>query len=427
MSPTRARRGTALGAWLTTLAAFVGPACGESPAWLAIASVGAVSDAAPEVDIPRFVPAGESVIPALLDLDLPILTTSVADRECTDLRLLVGDGERWHLMELAAAVTLRKLDAKVSAFGQLPYAITEPGRSEPAFDDTHEPASLAVTARVGSFEAGAQYRSVGKRLERLIGAPAALRDREGHEVWVAQRLGVLRFRLAESELTDNVDRNPALPRTTKDQSAITTELAVAEWPVFGVTLASGESARIRLTREGEDGTTPERHEFESVTGSVYYHGGPDWSVSASSTYSRSHHATRPDDGMAMTAQDVSLTLHPLGSLTVTPALSLSQERYARSALGIDTSMAALTVSYAPPATRWSASSFFSYTTTRATDASTDARSVSITGALTYALGRSFPGSTVSFETGYDRYVDVAVPDSASQAVSAFILLKLAAF
>lgn len=370
--------------------------------------------------------ADESIVPVLVNPDLRILTTSVADRESTDLRLLVGEGERWHLMELGATVTLRELDTKVSASGQVPYAIPEPAHAAPGVDDTHGPASLAVTTRVGGFEAGVQYRSVGKRLERLIGGPAALRDREGHEVWVAQRLGVLRFRLADSELTDNVDRNPALPRNTKDQSAITTELTVAEWPVFGVTLASGESARIRLTREGEDGT-PERHAFESVTGSAYYDGGPGWSVAASSTFSRSRHVVRPDDGMVMTAQDVSLTLHPLEPLTVTPTLSLAQERYARSVPGIDTSTAALTLSYAPSRSRWSASSFVSYTTTRATDASTDARSVSLAGALTYALGRWFPGSTVSFSAGYDRYVDAAVPQSASQAVSGFVLLKLAAF
>jgi hypothetical protein len=179
-------------------------------------------------------------------------------------------------------------------------------------------------------------------------------------------------------------------------------------------------------REGWDGT-PERHTFESVTGSAYYDGGPGWSVSASSTFSRSRHVVRPDDGMVMTAQDVSLTLHPFESLTVTPTLSLVQERYTQSGLGIDTSTAGCTLSYAPPRTPWSAWSFVSYTTTRATDASTDARSVSVSAALTYALGRWLPGSTVSFSTGYDRYVDAAVPESVAEGVSGFVFLKLVAF
>ena len=93
---------------------------------------------------------------------------------------------------------------------------------DPAFDGAHEPASLGVTGEIGGFEAGAHYRSVGKRLDRLIGAPAALKDREGHELWVAQRLGLLKLRLSDSQL-----------------SAVTAEVSVSEWPVLGLTLCVG--------------------------------------------------------------------------------------------------------------------------------------------------------------------------------------------
>jgi hypothetical protein len=417
-------RAAALGAWLTILAALAGPAWSEPPAWLAAVSSGTLLDPFPEARRP--VLAERLVIPALVDPDLPVITTSVTDREPTDLRLLVTESERWRLMEVGAAVILRPLDAKISASGQIPYVLADPVHEDADLDDTHEPASLGVTARVGGFEAGAQYRSVGKRLERLIRAPAAFRDREGREVWVAQRLGVLRLRLTDSELTDNVDRNPALPRTTKDQTALTAELAPAGWPVLGLTVASGDATRVRLTHDREE-SAPEQHEFESVTGSIYYYGGPAWSVTASSMLSRSRPVVRPGDDLAMAYHDLSVTLHPHEALTVTPMLGLGQERYEPSGLGVDTSTASVTLSYAPRASRWSTSSYVGYTTTRATDASTDARSVSVTGALTYALGRWLPGCTVSFEAGYDRYVDAAVPVRASQAVSGFVLLKLAAF
>jgi hypothetical protein len=417
-------RAAALGAWLTILAALVGPAWSEPPAWFAALSPGALVDPLPDARRPA--PADGLVIPALVDPDLPVITTSVADRETTDLRLLLTDRERWRLMEVGAAMTLRPLDARITASGQLPYVLRDPVHRDTDLDDAHEPASLGVTARVAGFEAGAQYRSVGKRLERLIRSPAAFRDREGHEVWVAQRFGVLKLRLADSELTDNVDRNPALPRTTRDQTALTAELAPAGWPVLGLTVASGDSTRVRLTHDREEGA-PERHAFESVTGAVYYYGGPAWSVSASSTLSRSRPVVRPGDDMALTYHDLSLTLHPHESLAVTPMLSLARERYEPSGLGRDTSTASVNLSYAPRASRWWVSSYASYTTTRASDASTDARSLSVTGAITYGLGRWMPGCSVSVETGYDRYVDAAVPVSASHAVSGFVLLKLAAF
>ena len=420
-----ARHAAVLAACLTTLAALATPAWSEPGPWFAIARVGAVVDSPPRAEYAGPAYADEPVMPAPAGPDLP-LTTSVADREPTDLRLLVTDGERWRLMEVGAAMTWHPLSATITAFGQLPYVVTEPGHVAPAFDDTHAPAALGVTGQAGGFEAGIQYRSVGKRLERLISAPAALKDREGHEVWVAQRLGVLRLRLADSRLTDNVDRNPALARTTKNQTAVTAELAMSEWPVLGLTFASGESARVRLTPGGRE-TAAEQREFDSVTGSAYYHGGPGWGVTASSTVSRARHLVRPDDDMTAMSQDLGLRLHPMESLTVNPALSLAQERYAWSDLAIDSSTAGLTLSYAPAASHWSVSSFVSYTATRASDGSTDGRSVSLSGALTCVLGRWLPGSTVSFEAGYDRYVDAAIPDSASGVVTGFVLLKLAAF
>ena len=405
---------------------------------LALARVGIVAKSAPGGGSPRppqaivqlnaleaLAVGAPASAPA--DPDLPTLTTSVADKEPRDLRLLLGDGERWRLMELGAAATWRPLGAKLTAFGQLPYVATGRPDAAPDFDADHEPASLGVKGEIGDFEAGAQYRSVGKRLDRLIGAPAALKDREGHEMWVAQRLGLLRLRLSDSELTDNVDRNPALPRTTKDQSAVTAEVSVSEWPVLGLTYAWGDSARIRLTPQRGD-ATPERHDFESVTGSAYYYGGPGWDVTASSTLSQSRPIVRPDGELVTTSQDLSLTLRLLDSVTAVPALSFGQERSTRSALRTDTGTAGLTLSYAPPATRWWASTFVSYTSTRTSDGSTDGRSVSLGGAVTYALGRLFPArSTLSFEAGYDRYADTAIPQSSSRAISGFVVLRIAGF
>ena len=429
------RRLTTLGALIITLAAGVGAASSEpsTPAGgrTLVSAVlrGEAPRPTPSIAIrpdERGVLVDEPVA-APVGPELPVLTTSATDREPTDLRLLVADAERWHLMEFETAATWRPLAAKLTAFGQLPYALPESPDRAPAFGETEEPAALGVKGEAGGFEAGAQYRSVGKRLERLVGAPTALRDREGHEVWVAQRLGLLKLRLADSELSDNVDRNPALPRTTRDQTAVTAELSPSAWPVLSLTYAAGEAARVRLTPQGGEGS-PERHQFESVTGSAYYYGGPGWDVTASSTLALSHHAARPQDDTTTLSQGVSLTLHLLDSVTVAPTLSLGLERSAPSDVRSDTSTAGLTLSYAPPAGRWFASTFVGYTSTRTSDGSTDARNVSLTGALSCALGRLLPArSTLSFEAGYDHYADAAVPDSAARAVSGFVFLKIAGF
>lgn len=427
-----------LGAWLITMAAFVSPAWGESRPFPALASVRAIAEAPagttgpspePEILVPNHFEAltAESAEAAPAAQNLPQFTTSVSDKEATDLRLLVSDGERWRLMEFGAAVSWRPLTAKLTAFGQLPYVSANLLESTGSLDGTSRPASLGVKGEVAGFEAGVQYRSLGKRLERLVGAPPALKDREGHELWVAQRMGLLRLRLSNSELTDNVDGNPALPRTTRDQSAVAAALAVPEWPVLELTYASGDSTRVRLTPRGRGGD-PERYDFDSITGSVYYYGGPAWEVAASSTFSQSRHVLQPRDETDTMYQDLSLTLRLLDSLTAVTAVSFTHERYDLSDVRTDTGTAWLTLSYAPPARGWSASTYAGYTATGVSDSSTAARSVSVTAAVSYPLGRWLPRrSTVSIEAGYDRYVDAVRPQSSSRAVSGIVLLRIPGF
>jgi hypothetical protein len=432
-----ARRLTALGAWLITLVAVVGPAASEPPS---MDGARALVSALLRAESPGPRPTGvrpndlvalpvETSTPAPASPDPVPVTTSVVDREPTDLRLLLAPGERWRLMEFGAAATWRPATAKLTAFGQLPYAARDGLDGAPVYDAdaAPDPASLGVKVEADGLAAGAQYRSVGKRLDRLVGAPAALKDREGHEVWVAQRFGLLGLRLSSSELTDNVDRNPALPRTTKDQRAVTAELSLSEWPVLGLTYAAGDSARVRLTPEGRAGA-PLRHEFESVTAAAYYYGGPRWDASASSTVSQSRRAVRPEDEIAMLTQDLSLTLRLFDSVTAAPSLSLGLERYTPSDVRSDTGTAGLTLAYAPPTSRWKASTFVGYTSTRTSDGSIEGRNVSLSGAVTCVLKGWLPvRSTLSVEAGYDRYVDALVPENASRAISGFVVLTVAGF
>jgi hypothetical protein len=433
---TRHRLG--LGAWLMALVAAVTPAWGEPSTQVLLASVHAGIDMPARVTALTSGPARppSSQVEVIVegaptapppDPHLPAVKTRVADREPTDLRLLVSEAERWRLVEFGAAATWHPLTARVTAFGQLPYVMSEQIEVSPGHESPQEPASLGVKGELQGFEAGAQYRSVGRRLERLVAAPAGLRDREGHELWLSQRLGLLRVKLSDSELTDNVDRNPALARTTKDQTAVTTGLAVPEWPVFELTYASGDSTRVRLTPRGDDGDA-ERFDFESVTGSAYYYGGPAWEASASSTFAQSRPVRQSQDETTTRSHDLSLTLRLVKAVTAVPSVHHTEERSTWSAVRTESSTAALTLSYALPATGWATSTYAGYTATRTSDGSTDGRSLSLAAALSWALGRWLPArSTVSVEASYDRYVDLAVPHSASRAVSGFVLLRVAGF
>jgi hypothetical protein len=96
------------------------------------------------------------------------------------------------------------------------------------FEESCEPTLLGVAAESGGFEVGAQYTSLGKRLDRVVSGSRAQKDQEGSEVWLARRFGLVRLRVSQSELSDNVDRNPVLPRRPPRSAWVTSATRVRE-------------------------------------------------------------------------------------------------------------------------------------------------------------------------------------------------------
>lgn len=354
------------------------------------------------------------------------LQASGEDRESADLRVLLGRGERWHLMKFDAAADSPELEAKLTAYGEVAYIPRNHVGAGPGLEEPQEPTSVGIRGEGGGFEGGVEYRSLGKRLERVLRGPPGRKDREGTEVWLARTLGVLRLRLSHSDLSDNVDRNPTLPRTTRTQTAVTAELTLPRWPILGLTYAAGDAERARFTSEGGGGTT-ERQAFESLGGTAYYYGGG-WDVTLSSTYSQSQDAVVADRRTTTLYHDLSLTLRPADSVTVVPALSAGLDRYEWAATQGASGSASIMLSYAPTASRWHAWTFAAYTKSRSSDGAVDGGAVSMTGGVACGLDRLLPGrATVSIEAGYDRYVDNVFPAASLQAAFGLVLLKVAAF
>jgi hypothetical protein len=373
------------------------------------------------------------------------LTLRTSGEDSTDLRALLGRGDRWHLMSFGAAAANRPQDMKVTAYGAVAYLpslsssgpdgslgfgpATAPGAAFGlGLDDPEEPVSLGFKGELAGLglEGGAEYRSVGKRLERVVTGPASQKDREGTEVWLAQTLGLLRLKLSQSDLSDNVDRDPALPRTTKVQTAVSAQLSPRELPIFGLTYATGDSERTWLTGDGRTRTI-ERQTFDSVAGSAYY--GARWfDLSGTSTYSYSREPGRSDRDMNSLYHDLSLTLRPVNVLSVTPSLSSGVDRYEWSSTRYQFGSASLLLTYTPPASRFSLWTLGAYTTSQSTDRSVDGRTMSVSGGLACGLGRILGGqASVAVQAGYDRYVDGIYPDSSTRGAFGLVLLKVAAF
>ncbi len=348
-------------------------------------------------------------------------------------------------MSFGAAAANRPQDMKVTAYGAVAYLpslsssgpdgglgfgpATAPGAAFGlGLDDPEEPVSLGFKGELAGLglEGGAEYRSVGKRLDRVVAGPASQKDREGTEVWLAQRLGLLRLKLSESDLSDNVDRDPALPRTTKTQTAVSAQLTPRAWPIFGLTYASGDSERTWLTGEGRTRTI-ERQTFDSVAGSAYY--GTRWlDLSGTSTYSFSREPGRSDRDMNSLYHDLSLTLRPLNVVSVTPSLSSGVDRYEWSSTRYQSGSASLLLTYTPTASRFSLWTLGAYTMSQSTDRTVDGRTMSVSGGMACGLGKILGGhASVAVQAGYDRYVDGIYPDSSTQGAFGLVLFKVAAF
>jgi hypothetical protein len=423
-------------AWL--LASVVPAVAGESaPAglelrrWWLLPRVGAALSRTTPAERTRAVDGALSDIDALVlrDPAPPVredeaftLQSSATSAESADARALFETGERWHLARFTGVVASRRLDAKLSAYGQLGYVPRDGERSAMA-DHASEPGTMGVKGEIAGVELGAEYRSVGKRLDGVLAVSRGM-DEEGPEVWVAPRLGFLRLRLSHSDLTDNVDRDTARPRTRRAQTAVKAEAVLDAWPIFGVTYAIGDLERLRPR---SDGRSNERREFNNVTASAY-HRGSGWELTLASTLGHSRDPDRMTEDATAVYQYLSLSLTPIDSLSVTPAIGVGQERADASGIRTDTTSASLLLTYYPRASRWSGWTMAAYSTTQTSDATVDARSVSVSAGLAYDLGRVLTGrASVVLDAAYDRYLDGAAPTASARAVSVLLSVRLASF
>lgn len=416
----------------------------DLPPWLLASRLGRPVDDPSREDV---MPTGglsdlEAVMlrdtPGAIEADpLTLRTSTKADS--TDLRAILGHGDRWQLMRFGATAGAPQ-EVKFSAYGTVAYLPSTLMAARPdaglgygpaaaaslGLDDQEEPISLGFKGELAGLEGGAEYRSVGKRMERVVAGPPSQKDTEGTEVWLAQRMGLLRLQLAQSDLSDNVDRTPALPRTSKRQTALSAQFSPRGWPIFGVTYATGDSERLWLAGEGR-ARPVERQTYDSVAGSAYY-AGPGWDVSGTSTYGYSRDPGRPDREMTMLYHDLTLTLRPADSVTVMPSVSTGLDRYEWSATSYQTGSMSLLLTYSPSASRWSLWTLAAYTTSQTSDRTVDGRTMSVSGGLACGLGRILGGrASLSIEAGYDRYVDSVYPDASSRGGFGLVLLKVTSF
>src|SRR5260370_22340841 len=172
----------------------------DLPSWLIASRLGRPLDDTSRDD--AMGTSGLSDLSAVLSREAPgapinpdPLTLRTSGEDSTDLRALLGRGERWPLVSVRAAAANRPQDMKVTAYGavaDLPSLsssgpdgglgfgpATAPGAAFGlGLDDPDGPVSRRLQgdlARLGPAR-GAEHPSVGKRLERGVAGPASHTD-----------------------------------------------------------------------------------------------------------------------------------------------------------------------------------------------------------------------------------------------------------
>jgi hypothetical protein len=255
----------------------------------------------------------------------------------------------------------------------------------------------------GSFESGLHFQSITQGLERITG-PAMKPDREGGEVWLAVGLGQFRLRASLAEVSDNVLGDPSRPRTTKTEADLALELKLPAGFLASVGVGQGTSVPSPVPRGARVDRTRETRDFENLTLTFYRYGGPHWDFTLTTTYTESEGRDAENRELVSVVHGLSGSYRPIESLSVTPALSFSQDDLAGGA-GSRYLSASMAVAVVPARSPVSLALYGGYTRGYTTDQLSDARTMDALATLTWHLRRSLPTAALAFEVGCSRYVD----------------------
>jgi hypothetical protein len=331
-----------------------------------------------------------------------------------------GDWRGSSVVELKTWATTRvaggdaRVDSELLGYSPVP-GIDSPDEALPRH------ARLRFTGGWSGVRAGLELRSLGRGLEKVTG-PKAATDQEGVVTWLERGFGPLRLTVTGSQLEDNVARDPARPRTRKALVETNVGVTLPFGPVLGLGYLHGTSERRPPARGGSGRSRTAA--FDSLVCSVYY-ARPTWDVTLSTTSTPTHVGDRRDSLAA--SHDLALTYRPADRVTVTPVLGVSELSYDRTGLRTETATAAVSLTYGPIHHVLDLTLYGAHTSGFSSDDLYDATTISAAAGLVWHVRRAAPQTTVSFEVGYDAYLDAVYPGGSSRTLFGQIVLKIAGF
>jgi hypothetical protein len=170
--------------------------------------------------------------------------------------------------------------------------------------------------------------------------------------------------------------------------------------------------------------------WQDNLGATLYYGRTNWDISASSTSTISSEGFLSGSNSVALFYELSGSYRPNQSFTVTPALSLRDERFQLPGGGARyiTPTASLWFTYRPLSEDFNFTMYGSHSMNKGNDGYTDTNVLNGTISLVWTLAKSpFGRHSMSLDFSYYHYLNDKYDNTSYKDVSALLNLKLASF
>ncbi len=351
-----------------------------------------------------------------------ILNVSQSHQQIKSNKFLVDVGR---LGFLNLQLTSNKLGGTLVGTGEMIYSPYQNFDQMEGFRE-YQPVLLrfGLKGNWGRFDYGVEYLHARSGANKVIGRKIK-GDQEGSSLWLKQSMGVFKITALFSDFVDNVADNPGKPRIRNTQGGITFNVALPNMPLLNVYYTHGYSRSVYEP----SGSQPQQNWLENFGATLYY-SRSNWDISVSSTSGISSDKLLSDSNSITFFYQLSGSYRPITSITISPALSLGDERYMWSGGGVRyiTPTASIWFGYYPLSDDFNLSFYGSYTINKSNDGYTDTNALNGTLSLVWTLARSPLGKhSLSFDVSYYHYLDDVYESSTYKDISALLNLKLASF
>ncbi len=282
---------------------------------------------------------------------------------------------------------------------------------------------LAIKENWGRLALGVRFESVSPGLKKVTGGNVK-GETEGGEVWLEGREGPVSLRLSGGQFWDNLADYPWAPRTTKTQGGTALGLSLPIGTALSVGYQSGLAERAPGARpRAALAAAPQASEFQSVLTSLTA-----WSLTVSSTYAPSNDLRNRAQETTSLTHDVSASLQLLPSITIMPAVSVTEDAYEWSGIRSQTTSALVSVSWISILEGVDLTVWGSYASNKTTDNLYDATAINTAADLVWRLRQV--GSTrtsLALEVGSNHHLDAVTAPAGSAEVYGILTLRIATF